>query len=160
MIRQNLRNFYNATIISIGFCSIIMLFIQLNFRLFDVCCDECGSYTTFEITLLQLYVFSTVSLGLYYLIYPLFIKNFFGKKKLSYAIMAIQTPVLWTLINTAFNYMHLQKINIRFFPIALIFAVASAAYIIIYFAENTHTKRMNKKLDEYKQQNDDDNNVG
>jgi len=158
MIRQNFNRFYNTTINSIGVVSIILLFVQLNWGIIGQKCDACGTHTNFEITLLQVYMFTTTSQGLYWLIYPLFIKNFLGRRKLSYTIMAVQVPVLWTLINMAFNYMHLQKINLRFFPIALIFAVASAAYIIAYFAENAHTKRMNRKLEEYKQKNDDENN--
>jgi len=155
--KTKLKKYVNETLTSIGVASILLIFTQMKWKILGFKCEHCGEYVGFEISLLKIYIFTAVSLGLYYYLYPKLIKNFFNRKKLWYVILAIETPFIYVLIDAIFNFIHLQKITINFLVIPLGLVFGGITITIVYFAESAYYKRVNKKLNEYKQKNDDDN---
>ncbi|MCL1858008.1 MAG: hypothetical protein FWF92_02095 [Oscillospiraceae bacterium] len=148
------KRYWNELLNSIGAVSLILLFAQLIMPIFS----DIKLFGNFEIGLLMVYIISAVFIFLTYHLFPKIITNFHGRRKLFYTVVVIELTGLYTLTDIIFNLINLQErklINI-FWTIPFLLAALTITYIIVYFAQNAHYKRMNKKLDEYKQKNDDD----
>ena len=143
------KRYFNEVIANVGTVSIIFLLIQLIWRLFG----------DFEITLLGTYIVLAVFTFLTYHLFPKLIKNFRGRRKLFYTVVVIEITVLYTLNDIIFSLINLQEKRVLriLITIPVLFAALSVVYVIVYFVQSVHYKRINKKLDEYKRQNDDDN---
>jgi len=160
--RQKFKKYYNETFSAIGIASFSLLILQMIGKgYFDIVCSDCGeTLMTFEIAMLQVYIFIIITLTLYYYLYPLFIKNFLNRKKIAYTTMVIQIPIIFLLQNIIFNSFGVQKINTKYLLLIVtpvLFVSSAAMMIIVYFAEKTYYKRVNKKLNEFKQKEDEDN---
>ena len=143
------KRYWNELINSIGAASFVLLFIQLG----------SGFTLNFEIVLLKAYIVMALFVFLNYHLFPKIIKNFRERRKLFYAAVVIDATILWTLTEIIFSLINMQETkinNILFITLPILFVFFTTAYLIVYFAENARIKRMNKKLDEYKQKNDDD----
>jgi len=151
---MDFKRYWNEVITSIGVISLILLFIQLSSN---------RKFTgNFEIVLLRIYIICVMFTFLTYHLFPKIIKNFQQRKKLFYTVVVIEFTVLFTLIDVIFNFITLHEKNLyaTLLTIPSLIVILTVTYIIIYFAEKAYYKRMNKKLDEYKQQNDDNDNAG
>jgi len=143
------KRYYNEVISSIGVISIIFLFIKLIVNTFNL-----------EIELLKIYIFDALFIFLNYHLFPKIIKNFRDRRKLFYAVVVVDSTVLFTLINTIFTILNFQETKLRVifgYMLPLVFTAFVIAYIVVYFTQTAYYKRVNQKLNEYKQKNDDDN---
>jgi hypothetical protein len=106
------------------------------------------------LTLLQIYISSTITI--YFLIYidPIFIKKL--NSVAAYIIYAVQLSVIYILVDMIFRTVSNNfKITSIFKLFGILLIVSTITYIAIYFAQKAYYKRINKKLNEYKQNNDD-----
>ena len=144
------KRYWNEMISSIGTISVIYLFIQLSSR---------RIFENFEIGLLRIYIITAFFVFLNYHLFPKIIKNFRERRKLFYIVVIIDATVLFTLTDIIFTIINLQgkKISTIFITLPFLFLAFVITYIIVYYTQNAYYKRVNKKLNEYKQKNDDDN---
>ena len=149
------KRYFNELLAGIGSTSLIFLFMQLIMQVFL----DIKLFGNFEIVLLRIYIICAVFMFLTYHLFPKMIKNFQGRRKLFYTVVVIEFTVLFTVMDIIFTLINMQKKKISniLWTIPSLLVLLTITYIIVYFAQNAHYKRMNKKLNEYKQKNDDDN---
>jgi len=115
----------------------------------------------FDKSLLLSYIYLTIWYYLSYRILPKYIKNMLDNNKNFGIVQVILTPVLFTLIKIIWNFITNGNINLLalsiFFISTFIFLVIT--YTIIYLSQKAYYRHVNNKLNEYKQQNDDDKDV-
>ena len=135
-----------------GTTSIVLLAMQ--FFGLDIA-DSMGGY---EKTLLRSYIFLTIWYYTSYRILPKYIKNMRKNNKNFFTVQVIQIPVLWTLIDIVWRFVTNRNINFSTLARSYIFMVIMLViiYTIWLLAEKAYYKRINKKLQEYKQQQCDD----
>ena len=127
--------FFIVLLSCISFVSIICVFVQLIWHTFD-------NGDGLAVVLLKLYIFMIILTFLNTYMLPKFAKN----NTLYFIVNAIQAGILSLIIS--------QKNLFISIPVSCILLVL--VYIIVYFIQKAYTKRVNQKLNEYKQKNDDD----
>ena len=149
------KRYWIELISSIGAVSIIFLFMQLIMSVLS----DIKLFGDFEIVLLRTYIICAVFTFLTYHLFPKIITNFQGRRKLFYTVVVIEFTVLFTAMDIIFTLINMQekKISNILWTIPSLLVVLTITYIIVYFAQNAYYKRMNKRLTEYKQANDDEN---
>lgn len=143
------KTFFNNLAVSIALVSVLLVAIQLIWRVYD----NSGGLA---VDLLRIYLYFLISQFLNYEILPKFI-NIRKTALRFYVTQVIEFSVIFTLIYVISEYIRGREMNII---IAIIFTGSlfisiSIVYTIVYFLEKAHYKRVNQKLDEYKQREEE-----
>ena len=149
------KRYWNDLTASIGTVSLILVFGQLIMPILS----DIKLFGNFEMGLLRVYIICAVFTFLNYHLLPMIISNFKNRRKLFYTAAVIELTVLFTLMDIIFNILNLEERKLIYilWTMPFFFFILAGVYTIVYFAENAYYKRMNKKLNEYKQKPDDDN---
>ena len=146
------KRYWNEFITSVGVISLIYVFLKFNTQFIE----------NLELALLQVYIICAVFTFLTYHLFPKLINNFQARKKLFYTVVAAEFVILFTVTNVLLTLANLQEKSISrtLYTIPSLIILLGLLYTIIYFVQGAYTKRMNKKLQEYKERDDtppDDN---